>query len=166
MSIDLTVIVKDSNGKLFEGAKVIVTPGKFEAETNEKGEAKLPIDGANRYEVEVVAGDVDQTVPFYPTKDQDEARLEVNLQYFEQLEKNEGASEAQTVDDVSNPWYQVSHEQSGYLLAGAIVLLIVVVVAMRVARKKRERIEAEKAKAKKAKKTTKSPKSNKKTDKQ
>lgn len=142
MSIELTVIVKDSDGNLFEGAEVNVTPGNFKAETGSNGEAVISIDGADRYQVEVEAGDVQQIVPFYPAQGQYEARLEVNLQYFEQLEKTEkGTTENREVQEVSAPWYQVSHEQSGYLLAAVIVVLAVAVVAMRSARKKREKVE-------------------------
>lgn len=160
MSIDLTVIVKDKNGKLFEGADVTVTPGNFKGETNSDGEAKVTVENADRYQVKVEAGDVEQTVPFYPAQGQDEARLEVNLQYLERLGDKQDDSSAdvqtQTVEEASTPWYQVSHEQSGYLLAGAIVLLAVIVLAMRAARKKREHIEE-------TKKTTKKPKSVKET---
>lgn len=145
MFIDLTVIIKDKNGKLFEGAEITVTPGDFTGETNSEGETTIRIEGANRYQVGVAAGSATQTVPYYPTKNQNQARLEVSLQYFEQLEKADSSEvEVQAVAEAPTPWYQVPQEQSGYLLVGMIILLATIVVAMRAAIKNRKHTEVEK----------------------
>lgn len=156
MPTELTVIVKDENGDLFEGADVTVSPGNFTGETNSDGEVTLSIEGESRYDVEVEAGDASQAVPFYRMNDQDSARLEVNLKYFSQLEKAEGNAQA-TQEASSSPWYQVTHEQAGYMLAGAVVLLAILVAIMRSRRKKRVK-EAEKTEKKVTSKKVSKPK--------
>lgn len=125
MSVALTVIVKDENGNLLNNADVTVAPGDFTAKTNENGEAALNIEGANRYQVTVSAGESEQTVPYYDTG-KPNAKLEVNLQYFKQLNEVKG----ETTDSGSTPWYQTDVAYAGYAVAFVIVLAVIVKVVM------------------------------------
>lgn len=126
MAVELTVIVKGEDGSLLEGANVRVTPGDVQAVTNTEGEAKLTVDGADRFQVTVSNGDSQQTVPFYVIEKQQSAKLEVNLQYFKQLNE---AKKEQVQVVTPTPWYQTDAAYAGYGIA-AIVLIAIIVAAV------------------------------------
>lgn len=126
MAVELTVIVKGTDGKTIEGASVKVAPGDVTGETNNKGEVTLKIDGADRYDITVSDEDTTQTVPYYAVKGRETARLEVNLEYLTQQKKQQ-----QTVAVPSK-----KHDQTPVIdwpvvgVAVAVVLLLLIVISL------------------------------------
>lgn len=133
MAVELTVIVKGEDGKLLSGATVSATPGGASETTNEAGEAKITVDGADRYEVTISAGDAEQTVPYYVIDGQTSARLDVNLQYFKQMKETKALTTQSA--EPTQPWYQTDIAYIGF---GVVAVLLLVFVVIKLLRRHRE----------------------------
>ena len=123
MAVNLTVIVKNTEGDLVKDARVTANPGNFTGTTDDKGEAAITVDGANTYQITVIDGKTSQVVPFYVIGNQTTAKLEVNLEYFKQQQQKQAATT--TASMPTHHWYD-----SPAIYAGLGVAVVVVAVAV------------------------------------
>lgn len=135
MAVELTVIVKGTDGKTIEGASVSVAPGDVTGTTDSNGQVMLKIDGASRYDVTVSNNETSQTVPYYSLEGREAARLEVNLAYLQQREETKQTTVVPTETQAEIPAFVLP-------VAGAVIfaILLLVIVSF-LTRKRREKKE-------------------------